>query len=127
MQLFQRFDKKHIFITFSTESYVILYHSVSTVSPQVDILLVGVGPYSTQPSPSFMAACKQHGIGLEVQTTPQAVQTYQILLQDKRNFASLMIPSSRKTLGSYERKLLEDSKKNLVRRSPGNKKGLRKT
>lgn len=54
-------------------------------------------------------------MGLQVESTPQAIQTYSVLLDDKRNFAALLIPASTKALPDDEKVQLQ--KRSILRSS----------
>ena len=66
------------------------------------MLLVGTGHIMELPPRSVVEACKEYKIGLHIESTPQAIQTYGVLLEDRRNFAALLIPSSTKFLGEHD-------------------------
>ena len=83
------------------------------LSFQIEFLLVGCGDVLRPPSKDFQTACKEHKIGLQIESTQQAIQTYGVLLEDKRNFAALLIPAANKSLSDDEKVALQKRKINL--------------
>lgn len=76
------------------------------------MLLVGSGEIMVPLPPIFYETCREHKIGVQVESTQQAIQTYGVLLDDNRSFAALMIPSTSKTLPDDEKVYLQKSKLN---------------
>ena len=74
---------------------------------------MGSGDVLQPPSPDFRKACKEHNIGLQIESTQQAIQTYSVLLEDKRNFAALLIPAAYKLLTDDEKVVIQRKKMNL--------------
>jgi hypothetical protein len=66
-----------------------------------------------QPSVDFQKTCKEYKIGLQIESTQQAIQTYGVLLEDKRNFAALLIPASNKAISDDEKVKLQKFKMNF--------------
>ena len=83
------------------------------LSFQIEFLLVGCGKVLQPPSKDFHKACKDYNIGLQIESTQQAIQTYGVLLEDQRNFAALLIPASNKALSDDEKVQLQKFKMNL--------------
>ena len=81
------------------------------------MLLVGCGEIIEQAPLEFKKACKTHGIGLHIESTQQAIQTYGIFLEDNRNFAALLIPASLQLLPDVEKIYLQKKKRQQNLRS----------
>jgi uncharacterized protein len=60
-------------------------------SPAVGLCLVGTGRDPWMVPPALRARCRQAGLSIEAMTTPAAVHTYNILVEEKRRVAALLI------------------------------------
>jgi len=78
------------------------------------MLLVGSGEIIEHPSLAFQKASKDFKIGLQIESTQQAIRTYGVLLEDQRNFAALLIPSSPKLLPDNDKVNLQKQKINRL-------------
>jgi uncharacterized protein len=56
----------------------------------MEILLLGTGVRQRFPAPRLLVALQEHGIGIEVMTTPAACRTYNILLAEGRAVAAAL-------------------------------------
>ncbi|HJN38301.1 MAG TPA: Mth938-like domain-containing protein [Gammaproteobacteria bacterium] len=57
-----------------------------------EILLIGTGSKYLPPHSELLLLCNRHKIGLETMSTHAACRTHNILLQDKRTLATILIP-----------------------------------
>ena len=83
---------------------------LSRLHPKIDTILIGAGETVDMPSLEFRKACEEHKIGLQIETTQQAISTYGLLLDDLRNFAALMVPATQKQISDSEKVYLQRRK-----------------
>ena len=60
-------------------------------APPVSLCIVGAGRDPWMAPPALRARCRAAGFAIEGMTTPTAVHTYNILLDEGRRFAALLI------------------------------------
>ncbi|XP_068172383.1 NADH dehydrogenase [ubiquinone] 1 alpha subcomplex assembly factor 3 [Antennarius striatus] len=72
-----------------TEESVSLFHMVV---PRIEILVLGTGARLERINPSVLALLKRKGIAVEVQDTPNACATFNLLCNDRRVAAAGLIP-----------------------------------
>jgi uncharacterized protein len=60
--------------------------------PPVGLCLVGAGSDPWLAPPALRARCRDAGFAIEGMTTAAAVHTYNILVEERRRFAALLIP-----------------------------------
>lgn len=57
----------------------------------MEILLLGTGNRQRFPDPRLLMPLREHGIGIEIMTTPAACRTYNILLAEGRAVAAALL------------------------------------
>jgi uncharacterized protein len=61
-------------------------------SPPVELCVIGAGRDPWMVPPPLRMRCREAGFSIEGMTTPAAVHTYNILVEEKRRVAALLIP-----------------------------------
>jgi uncharacterized protein len=61
-------------------------------SPPVELCVIGGGRDPWMVPPALRACCREAGFSIEGMTTPAAVHTYNILVEERRRIAALLIP-----------------------------------
>ncbi|XP_034388436.1 NADH dehydrogenase [ubiquinone] 1 alpha subcomplex assembly factor 3 [Cyclopterus lumpus] len=74
-----------------TEESVSLFHMLE---PRIEIIVLGTGARIERINPSVLALLKRKGIAVEVQDTPNACATFNILCSEGRMVAAGLIPPS---------------------------------
>lgn len=64
---------------------------VLEIRPAVELCLIGAGRDPWMAPPALRALCRQAGFAIEGMATPAAVHTYNILVEEKRRVAALLI------------------------------------
>jgi len=72
----------------TTES---LAEVIATDRADLEFVILGVGPTMQPPPKALREAMSQAGIGLEVQTTPEAVRLYNLMAQQGRRVAAALV------------------------------------
>ncbi|TNN85544.1 NADH dehydrogenase [ubiquinone] 1 alpha subcomplex assembly factor 3 [Liparis tanakae] len=72
-----------------TEESVSLFHMIE---PRIEIIVLGTGARIERIDPSVLALLKRKGIAVEVQDTPNACATFNILCSEGRIAAAGLIP-----------------------------------
>jgi len=57
----------------------------------LEFVILGVGPNMQPPPKALREAMAQAGVGLEVQTTPEAVRLYNLMAQEGRRVAAALV------------------------------------
>ena len=57
----------------------------------LEFVILGVGPNMQPPSKVLREAMAQAGVGLEVQTTPEAVRLYNLMAKEGRRVAAALV------------------------------------
>jgi uncharacterized protein len=60
-------------------------------TPSVELCVIGAGRDPWMVPPALRARCREAGFTIEGMTTPAAVHTYNILVEEKRRIAALLI------------------------------------
>lgn len=75
-----------------TDPYAI---SVTDLRPAIDlgpeIIVLGTGATMQTPDVELMAALAEHGIGLEIMSTPSACRTFNVLVHEERRVVAALL------------------------------------